>query len=567
MSQRWIRELISRPFVRITLAAALLIAGLAPVGAPILSDHARQAGLPSGDATLPEPGPAPFSYRWAAGGTEGTRVERSDDGGRTWHGVAKIPAEIAQLQAVRGDEQTVVARSAEAVWTSRDGGASWSLAGALPSSPLSLAVTGTDAGMLLVGTHSDGLLVSRDLGESWQMISDPILAGGGVALLAVNALAVDPADDGIVYASTSIWLGATTSRLTPIGTFVSVDGGQHWLMLAHAPLSSAPVTRLQPLEARPLTVIAQDAQGAHTFSLALGPELLSLLQSQDVGVRTSAARALGLLGDAAASPALLARLTDNDALAGDRAAEALGRLGDVSVVPALLDALEAPDDTVRARAALALGLLRAPEAVDGLAVALSASGAPAARRAAEALAAIGTPEALAALSAPLADADMTPARHAAMIGLELAGALAVEPLAAALASDSVPLRTNAAEMLGWIRADEATPALARALADADPGVRLQAAWALGEIGTDEARAAVAAAVPAELDPEAQATMTAVLSRASQDAAGRPSTVPFGEVLLGQVSQIPPGRWTLLVLTVALALLLLWTGPQQSQKRI
>ncbi len=194
----WMRRMISRSWFRIVLAVALVMVGLAPVGAPILSDNSwRQAALPGDDSSSAAAAAKPFIYRWNAGGSQNTKVERSDDGGLIWHSVAGFPRTVAQLQAVRGDEQIVAARTEDAVWISRDGGSSWSLAQALPSKPLSLAVTRKDAGMVLVGTESVGVLVSRDRGESWQASSDPALAEGAAAPLAVNALAVDPADDSI----------------------------------------------------------------------------------------------------------------------------------------------------------------------------------------------------------------------------------------------------------------------------------------------------------------------------------------------------------------------------------
>ena len=60
----------------------------------------------------------------------------------------------------------------------------------------------------------------------------------------------------------------------------------------------------------------------------LTPELLALLDSQDAGLRASAAKAMGLIGNPSALPALLSHLRDSDALAGDAVATAIGRLGD-----------------------------------------------------------------------------------------------------------------------------------------------------------------------------------------------------------------------------------------------
>lgn len=563
MLKKWLRYTISHPFIRIALATALLIAGLAPVGAPILSESAWRQAAPSDPGTNTPSEQTPFTYRWTVNDAQATRVERSDDGGATWHGVAEIPATIAQLQAVRGDEQIVAARSAEAIWVSRDGGSSWSLTKALPSRPLSLAVTSKETGMLLVGTESLGLLVSRDLGGDWQANSNPMPADSGIAPLAVNALTVDPTDDNILYAASGLWLGTSTARLTPIGTFASVDGGQHWLMLARAPLGASSIIDLDPVEGKPLTIAALDTQGTRTtLALTLNADLISLLESPEAGVRAATARALGLIGDPAAAPVLLAGLTDPDPLAGDRAAEALGRLGDTSIVPALLNALEDPNETAAARAARVLGMLRATAAVDRLGEMLQSDRPLVIRSAAEALAAIGSPDALAALLVPLADAEMTPGRHAAMAGLEAVGADAVAPLTAALTAQNADLRANAAEMLGYLPATSSTAALVRALDDAEPSVRAEAAWALGEIGTAEARSALAAAARTEADATAKTAAASALARV--DAANSGRSTSFNALLLAQFSQISASRWTFMVLSMALAAALLWVSPRQAR---
>ncbi len=263
------------------------------------------------------------------------------------------------------------------------------------------------------------------------------MAEGGAAPLAITALAQQDGDDSIVYAATAIWLGTSTTRLTPVGVFASLDGGRRWLAVERLPLSAAPITELSAAANHPLAVSAKDEAGViRSIQMNFNPELLALLDSEDAGLRTNAARAIGLIGDGSALPALLDHLSDTDVLAGDAVAGAIGRLGDRSAVPALTAALNAAEEATRARAAYALGALKAGETVSQLSRMLLADGPMAARRAAEALAAIGTTEALTALAAPLADGEMTSARHAAMIGLEKAGPEAVPTLVAALRQDT-----------------------------------------------------------------------------------------------------------------------------------
>ena len=234
-------QLIKRPSLRIALAVIVIIAGLAPVGVPILSDNAwRQASVQS---EAPAVASAPFTYRWSHADGK-THVLRSEDGGRSWHAVTAIPQPVAQIEAVRGDEQIVVARSATTIWISRDGGLSWVRSASLPSRPLSMVAGSKSTGQLLVGTESGGLLVSRDLGATWQVVEYVTLAGGGAAPLAITALAQNAGDDSILYAATGIWLGTSTTRLIPVGVFASLDGGRRWLEVERSPLGAAPITEL-----------------------------------------------------------------------------------------------------------------------------------------------------------------------------------------------------------------------------------------------------------------------------------------------------------------------------------
>ena len=551
------RALRFHPWLRVGLAVILLIAGLAPVGAPILSDNSwRQAGLqPATSAASAQP----FAYR-ATAAAEVTRVQRSDDGGATWHDMAAIPAPVAGLQTVAGNEQVVFARGADAIWLSDDGGASWAQATPLPSRPLSLLVGDKTRGLLMVGTESAGLWVSRDLGATWQAVEDAALAEGGAAPLAITALAVEGEHTDVLYAATAIWLGTSHARLTPIGVYASVDGGRRWLALERLALNDAPVSELKPVAGRPLAVSAASGASSRVAAMKLSPELLALLAGEDAGLRASAARAIGLIGDAAALPALLARLNDSDALAGDAAATAIGQLGDRSAIPVLLETLAATAPTVSGRAAAALGMLKAPEAVPALANLLMAGDPGVARRAAEALAAIGTTDALSALVAPLADASMTSARHAALSGLEQAGPQAIPTLSAALDDERAAVRANAAEMLGWLRAGSATPALIQALTDDDPVVRSQAAWALGEVATPAAREALAKALQAEQDAAARQATASALANANR-LAGEAQAAAGS--FWAAVAAVPASRWTFLVLAALTVGLLFWIGPRRT----
>ena len=479
---------------------------------------------------------------------------------------AIAPVAVASPGSDSTPPQRLYARQTDGILVSDDTGTSWTRAGALPSRPLALAAARRTPGLVFVGTESLGLYRSNDGAASWQPVEGAVLAEADAAPYAVTALAINPEDEQIVYAASNVWLGTNTAHLTPLGVAVSVDGGRQWLQLSRAQLGDTPVQRLEPVTGQPLTVVTVNSMGSHMVSLALSPELLGLLQDADPAVRASAARAIGLIGDAAALPALMQTLGDTDVLVGQRVAEAIGRTGDRSVSAALLNALRSGPAAERGTAAVALGLLKSPEAVLGLAALLSAGDPGAQRVAAEALAAIGTPAAMAALMAPLADPQMTPARHAAMGGLEMASQSAAAPLVAALLDGNPVVRANAAEMLGWLqpiddagqRAD-AVAGLARLLSDPAPAVQTQAAWALREIDTDAARLALVSVPIPALNSAPILAPSAV----------RP-VVPAPLVALpAAIAEIPKGPWPLgtaaglliIVLLAALAVVLLWKGPR------
>ncbi len=136
MLKKMANQIITRSWLRLALAVVVIIAGLAPVGVPILSDNTWRRASVRMEAPAAEA--APFAYRLRHA-DDNTQVQRSDDGGQSWHAVATIPQPVAQIEAVRGDEQTVLARSATGIWISRDGGLSWTQSASLPSRPLSMA--------------------------------------------------------------------------------------------------------------------------------------------------------------------------------------------------------------------------------------------------------------------------------------------------------------------------------------------------------------------------------------------------------------------------------------------
>lgn len=566
MVHKLINPVLTRTWLRIGLAVALLVVGLAPIGVPIVSDSGWRVTQPGPEVATVETA-QPFMYQTLNEAGGWTRVQRSEDGAATWQNVAAIPVPVSELVAVAGNEQVVYARTEKAIWVSEDAGATWSQAAPLPSRPISLAVTGDNTGNLFVGTESIGLLRSNNRGESWLSLDSSAFLAGGAAPLGVTALAINPEDQQIVYAAPGFWLGTTHVRFNPLGLFASVDGGAHWFAIASAALGAAPIEKIEPIPGKPLAAVAIDATGSSRFEMGLSGGLLASLDDPNPGVRAAAARTIGLVGDRAAVPVLLDHLRrDTDVLAGEQIGEAIGRLGDQSAVTALLETLGSEDEAMQSRSAYALGLLGSEEAIPLLTRTLETAKPMAQRRAAEALAAVGTPEAIDALRAPLANSEMTAARNAAMIGLEEAGDRAVDSLTQALNDQNAVLRMSAAEMLGWLQAERATPQLSRSLADPSAEVRVQAGWSLGEIGSSEARQALANALRSESDAGVRQVYESALALTEKPGAENGVASGWTAGLLGVIATIPVGRWAFMVLATAVAVFLLLSGSRRAQMR-
>lgn len=138
--------------------------------------------------------------------------------------------------------------------------------------------------------------------------------------------------------------------------------------------------------------------------------LITLLDDPDASIRTTAAEALGKIGDQKAEPYLLLALDDADAGVRKAASRSVGQLPAIGggAGTKLVALLRDPDISVRRAAAQALGAVEGtPELASSL-TSLLTSPDPAVRQAAgHALLLVGTSEAFAALSMGTTDADPT----------------------------------------------------------------------------------------------------------------------------------------------------------------
>ncbi|MBI5652268.1 MAG: HEAT repeat domain-containing protein [Chloroflexi bacterium] len=106
----------------------------------------------------------------------------------------------------------------------------WQLIGALPSTPIALAVA-ADGQLIYLATEYAGLYRSVDGGASWEHVQFGIHAA---RQLAVTAVALDSNQVARVYIALAISVQENRALL-PLGIAASDDGGATWKMLLGAP--------------------------------------------------------------------------------------------------------------------------------------------------------------------------------------------------------------------------------------------------------------------------------------------------------------------------------------------
>ena len=245
-------------------------------------------------------------------------------------------------------------------------------------------------------------------------------------------------------------------------------------------------------------------------------EQIERLYSDDPAERSSAAWALGKIGDKRAVEPLIAALKDGDSNVRKAAADSLrttgwqpanafqkscllfaeqawGKLAELGKegVDVLIAGLKDENLRVRGNAAWTLGKIGDKRAVEPLLAALKDKESNVRRATSEALGKIGDKRAVEPLIAALKDEDSNVQRAAAEALGKIGDKRAVEPLIAAFRDKDSHVRNNAAEVLGKIGKPAVEPLIA-VLRDKDSHVRNNAAEALRKItgkdfGEDQAQ--------------------------------------------------------------------------------
>jgi hypothetical protein len=151
------------------------------------------------------------------------------------------------------DPDLAVALTEKHLYRSRDGGETWSVLPNVPEWPTAVDLGQQTAGVVYLGTLTGGAFRSTDAGDTWQALSPDLGLLPGT-FMQVTALAVNPEDEETVYVATGYWLGTTEMHFTPVGVFLSVDGGATWVQVHESELSEPMVTALKPAPGDPMTV-------------------------------------------------------------------------------------------------------------------------------------------------------------------------------------------------------------------------------------------------------------------------------------------------------------------------
>jgi HEAT repeat protein len=235
-----------------------------------------------------------------------------------------------------------------------------------------------------------------------------------------------------------------------------------------------------------------------------------LLHADSVSVRWDAAEILGQIGGRRAASILVEAFAAGQIEARHYSVwRSLRAMGEPAVEP-LVAALIGKRSDVRSSAAEALGNIGDPRAVGPLVAALSDEDWGVRRGAAGALGEIGDPRALGPLVAALADNDSDVRKAVTQALVKIGDLCAVEPLAALMTDDNGDVRRAAAEALGKIGDARAVESLVAVLKDGDIGVRRAAAVALGRLGDARAVEPLVAALRDSDDNVRQAAATALV---------------------------------------------------------
>jgi len=190
-------------------------------------------------------------------GSTNSWLYESMDQGASWHRLAKMDKAddliLDHIIVDATDAKTLFVAAwtldnpGGGVWTSHDGGHTWSESEALHGQSIrAFAQAPSNPAMLFAGTL-DGVYRSKDAGVSWTLISPP----ESKEIHEVESLAIDPTDPNIVYAGTWHLPWKTT------------DGGTNWHNIKDGVIDDSDVFSIIVDPVRPEIVFASACSGIY----------------------------------------------------------------------------------------------------------------------------------------------------------------------------------------------------------------------------------------------------------------------------------------------------------------
>jgi photosystem II stability/assembly factor-like uncharacterized protein len=178
-------------------------------------------------------------------GTTGCKVWVSANGGANWsQPLNPFPGAGSCTPVLAWSPSGLFALARGTFYYSDDGGLSWSVRGVPPGAAdaRALVVLATAPATVYIGTESGKVKLSTDGGATW---SDRSSGLPTIAPPPVSRLAVDPADDEILYA-----------ELEGAGLYRTESGGLSWHEIEPPSIGAAPLSFPVTLATTPTTLIA-----------------------------------------------------------------------------------------------------------------------------------------------------------------------------------------------------------------------------------------------------------------------------------------------------------------------
>ena len=151
------------------------------------------------------------------GGTWSGGAFKSTNAGISWSPLSGLPATVSVIIFDPADHSSIYAGAANGLYSSHDGGATWTAVGSELSSEWvqTLVIPVSAQQNMLAGTRN-GVFRSTDGGDTW------VPANTGMEVNVVNALAAESAKPEVVYAGTQSH-----------GIYKTLDGGSNWTEAAN----------------------------------------------------------------------------------------------------------------------------------------------------------------------------------------------------------------------------------------------------------------------------------------------------------------------------------------------